>query len=266
MASAASSSVNHWPETKCAKAFWSQQQLLPYRHLLRDTVEWLDPQAGERWLDLGCGSGQLTRAIWEKCAGSLGELVALDCCDVNQRSIDRLQATLQPTPVDQLRFCHADFSQGLARWDQDQVDGVVSGLAIQYAECFSPERACWTTDAYDRLLAEVCRVLRPEGRFIFSVNVPNPSWTWVALYAVPGVLQASGMTRFLKNCFRMWKYGFWLKREARRGRFHYLPIETVSAKLKQAGFTAIEHRLSFAGQAYIVRCRKPARESHRQAA
>jgi ubiquinone/menaquinone biosynthesis C-methylase UbiE len=254
---ASTASVNHWPESKCAKAFWSQQQLLPYRRLLTDTCNWLDPQPGERWLDLGSGSGQLTRALWEKSGGTLAELVALDCAQANERSVRQLHATLQPAPGDRLRFCHADFSAGLAAWQQDQLDGITSGLAIQYAEYFCEKRGCWTTDAYDRLLAEVYRVLRPGGRFVFSVNVPNPSWTLVALYALPGLLFAPQLTRFLKNCLRMWSYGCWLKREANRGRFHYLSVDQVLTKLTQVGFTAIEHRRSFAWQAYIFRCRKP---------
>src|SRR5215470_6093405 len=68
---------NHWPDSACARAFWGQQELPPYRRLLADTTAWLDPRPGERWLDLGCGSGQLTRAIWEKSGGRVSEIVAL---------------------------------------------------------------------------------------------------------------------------------------------------------------------------------------------
>jgi hypothetical protein len=55
----------------------------------------------------------------------------------------------------------------------------------------------------------------------------------------------------------MLRYGSWLKREARRGRFHYLPVEDIARKLAAAGFTAVEHRLSYAGQAFLLRCRRP---------
>jgi SAM-dependent methyltransferase len=257
MASATSASVNHWPESRCAKAFWSQQELLPYRQLLADTRDWLDPQPGECWLDLGSGSGKLTQVIWEKSGGALAELVALDCALANLRSVQKLRAALRPRPGDRLRFLHADFSEGLAVWGPGRFDGVASGLAIQYAEHYCEQRGCWTADAYDRLLAEVHRVLRPGGRFIFSVNVPDPSWGRVALSALPGMLVAPKRVRFFKNCLRMWSYGYWLKREARRGRFHYLPVEAIAARLAAAGLTAIEYRLSFAGQAYVIRCRKP---------
>ena len=54
----------------------------------------------------------------------------------------------------------------------------------------------------------------------------------------------------------MWRYGGWLKREARRGRFLYLPLPIVLEKLTEAGFVNIEYRLSYARQAYLFRCHK----------
>ena len=44
---------NYWPEDKCAKAFWSQQEIRPYRRLLRDTLlqVWDDPDVSERARD-----------------------------------------------------------------------------------------------------------------------------------------------------------------------------------------------------------------------
>jgi SAM-dependent methyltransferase len=249
---------NFWPDRKCARAFWGQQHLPPYRKLLADTSAWLDPRSGEHWLDLGCGSGQLTRAVWEASGGSVAEVVAMDCAATDERSIAKLQNLVQPTPAPgQLRFVHGDFSQGLGNWGDSCFDGVVSGLAIQYAESYSDERGCWTTDAYDHLLREVFRVLRGGGRFVFSVNVPEPGWYRIALAAFHGFFTARRPRRYVRNAWRMLRYGAWLKQEARRGRFHYLPAAIVIQKLTAAGFFAIEHRLTFSGQAYLFRCRRP---------
>src|SRR5271165_1963518 len=97
--------VNHWPDDACARAFWSQSELPPYRRLLADTVAWLDPAPGERWLDLGCGGGQLTRALWEKSGGTLAEVVALDCAAANDKAIAKLRSQLQPsTASERVRF------------------------------------------------------------------------------------------------------------------------------------------------------------------
>jgi ubiquinone/menaquinone biosynthesis C-methylase UbiE len=248
---------NHWPDAKCARAFWSQQEVRPYRRLLADTVAWAAPAAGETWLDLGCGSGPLTRAIWERTGGSVAGVVGLDCAAVNEQAYARLRATLAPPPPgDRVRFVCHDFSDGLGLFPDGAFDHAVSGLSITYAESYSEAEGRWTTDAYDTILSEVRRVIRPGGRFVFSANVPEPSWLRVAATSLGSVFGSERPLRFLKRSLRMLRYGSWLKREARAGRFHYLPAEVVTAKLRAAGFEHIEHRLSFARQAYIFRCYK----------
>lgn len=255
--SAASNDVNFWFDRRCAKAFWSQRELPPYKELLEHTVAWLEPAPQQRWLDLGCGSGQLTRRLWESSGGTLAGVVATDCAAVNVQSIARISAEVQPPPgPGVLTFQHSDFSAGLRDFADGAFHGAVSGLAIHYAQHFSAEQGRWTTQAYDHLLAEVARVLRPGGRFVFSVCVPKPAWLRVALYGVPGFFLTGRPIRYVRDSYRMWLYGRWLQREAARGRFHYLPADVVTAKLQAAGFARVEHRLSFAKQAFLFRAWK----------
>jgi ubiquinone/menaquinone biosynthesis C-methylase UbiE len=249
--------VNYWPDAKCARAFWGQHELPPYRRLLADTVEWADPGPGERWLDLGCGGGAITRAIWERTAGAVAEVVGTDCAAANADAYARLRDTLTPPPGERVSFVRHDFSEGLGPFADGSFDHAVSGLSISYAESADPVTGEWTTAAYDRLLAEVCRVIRPGGRFVFSVNVPEPSWGKVAWHSLAAAVRSDRPLRYLKRSWRMLRYGRWLKREARAGRFHYLPAETVTAKLSAAGFGRIDHRLSYCDQAYIFRAVKP---------
>lgn len=249
--------ANYWPDTRCAKAFWSQHELPPYQELLRDTSAWLEPGIAQRWLDLGCGSGQLSRVLWEKSLGKVEAVVGVDVADVNEQAYARLRALVQPTPTPMcLRFLARDFSQGFADWPGDQFDGVVSGLALQYAESSSEDGVGWTESAYDRVLAEIYRLMKPGGVLVFSVNVPDPAWSTVALHSVTAALRKTQPLRYLKNAYRMWSYGNWLTRESRRGRFHYLPLDVILDKLLALGFIDIENRLSYAGQAYLIRCRK----------
>jgi SAM-dependent methyltransferase len=253
----ASLPVNWWRDDKCAKAFWSQQELPPYRELLDATAAWLRPEQAERWLDLGCGGGRLTRALWEASGGTVAEVVGMDCAAINAQAYQRLRETLQPPPGERVRFVRGDFGGGLPWAEDASLDGVVSGLALQYAEAYNETEQRWTTDSYDRVLAEVLRVLRPGGRFVFSVNVPEPAWGRVAVDAIRGVWTTPKKLRYLQKAWRMWRYGGWLTREARAGRFHYLPLSVVLGKLEAVGFRDVEHRLSYAGQAYLFRCRKP---------
>ena len=95
---------NYWPDAKCAKAFWSQQEVRPYRRLLADTLDWAAPASGEKWLDLGCGSGPLSAGLWERSGGKVAEVIGLDCAAVNEQAYANLRATLAPPPGDRVRF------------------------------------------------------------------------------------------------------------------------------------------------------------------
>ena len=251
--------VNFWFDKRCARAFWSQCELPPYRELLAHTTEWMAPNRGERWLDLGCGSGQLTRAIWDHSEGQVASVVAVDCAAANDDAISLLRETLTPRPTpERVSFRQVDFSNGLPAFADGTFDGIVSGLSIQYAQHYNADEGRWTTQAYDGILAEARRVLRPGGRFVFSVNVPDPGWLRVAFHGIPGFFRTSEPLKFFRNSMRMLRYGTWLKQEAVKGRFHYLPADAIRAKLAAAGFGRIEHRVSYARQAFLFRAYRPA--------
>lgn len=248
-------SVNYWPDNRCAKAFWGQHNLPPYQRLLADTTDRLSPKPGDRWLDLGCGRGMLTRAVWEQSHGRVYEIVGLDIAPANAEAYEKLQQSLQPQPDGgQIKFVAADFSEGLRQFRDNTFHGVVSGLALTYAESYDEANNCWTSDAYDHVLSEVRRVLKPGGQFVFSVNVPDPNWARVAWDCLNGTFETRQPLRYLLKSWRIYRYGGWLKREARRGRFHYLPLETIRAKLLALGFGHVEGSLSFSGQAYVIGC------------
>jgi ubiquinone/menaquinone biosynthesis C-methylase UbiE len=249
---------NHWLDEQCAQAFWDQRLALPYQELLRDTSRWLDVQPGERWLDLGCGGGQLTALLWRQSGGQVGEVVALDCNPLNAQAIDKLRRHLDPPCGEQIRFIAGNFSDGLPQLDTAMFDGIVSGLAISYAESRDPHTGRYTDHAYNHLLAEMYRVLKPGGRVVFSVNVPHVQFwpiVWKSLRRAP---RLSKPGRTLLNIIKMQLVGRWLQREARRGRFHYLPLKEIERRLLRLGFDDIQACRSYAEQAYVIAARKEA--------
>lgn len=250
---------NYWLDRECAQAFWDQRLALPYQELLQDTARWLSIRPGERWLDLGCGCGQLTALLWQQSGGRIGEIVAMDCNAVNEEAIAKLRRKLAAagkTPP--LRFLAGNFSAGLPQFADGTFDGIVSGLAISYAESCDPQTGCYTDGAYNHLLAEMFRILKPGGRMVFSVNVPNVRFWPIFWKSLRLAFRISKPAKTLLNSLRMLAYGRWLQREARRGRFHYFPIAEIENRLRLVGFAEFRFCNSYAGQAYVIAASKAA--------
>lgn len=250
--------VNRWFQDDTAQAFWDQHRALPYRELLSDTIGWCQPGKGECWLDLGCGGGHLTANLWQASKGAVKQIEAADCAAINAEAIKKLSTRMQPLPTpDQISFSTVDFSKGLPQFKTEAYDGIVSGLAISYAESFDLQTQRFTDTAYTKLYHEMYRVLRPGGRLVFSVNVPNPDFWKIVWKSMGKGLKLGKPFRTIRNVLNMQKHGNWLKREAKRGRFHFVPLAGILQRLQQAGFVRWESKLSYADQAYVVRAWKP---------
>lgn len=260
--SVSSEDTNYWLDESNARAFWDQRQAVPYQELLQHTAQLMTPAAGERWLDLGCGRGELTAALWQRGNGQLAEIVAMDCAAVNAEPLARLQRKLNPPArPEQIRFMTGNFSDGLTQFADSSFDGIVSGLAISYAESIDPVTGQYTDSAYNHLLSEMYRILKPGGRLVFSVNVPQPDFWKVFWKSLSMAFRVSKPLKVLANTWKMQKTGAWLRKEARRGRFHYFKVEEIVARLQNAGFDNVSHRLSFAEQAYLLSCGKSSQAS-----
>ncbi len=101
-----------------------------------DVLSWLEPQRGERILDLGCGDGVLTHKIIATGATVVG-------CDASQSFVDTARES----------GLQVDLMDGQALIYDGEFDAVFSNAALH-----------WMLKAED-VIDGVRRALKPEGRF-----------------------------------------------------------------------------------------------------
>ncbi len=121
-----------------------------------ELLPWLDPQPGQRILDLGCGDGFLA----ERIAQSGAEVIGVDTSD------DMLSAA-------RARGIHARRINALAMPFESEFDAVFSNSVLQWIR--PPER----------VVQGIARALKPSGRFVTDLGaLGNLAAVLTALRAV----------------------------------------------------------------------------------
>ena len=108
-------------------------------------LDLMDPRAGQRWLDMGCGEGTLIRTLAKSGVRAVG-------CDLSPALAARA-AEAAPTVV--ARLPSLEFILDAS------VDGAAAVLVVEHIE----------DDAV--LLSEAARVVRPGGALVFVINHPT---------------------------------------------------------------------------------------------
>jgi SAM-dependent methyltransferase len=93
------------------------------RRVARDFVDWLAVPAGARWLDVGCGTGALTRAILDRAGPA-----AVDGVDPSDAFVRH--ASQELAGDSRARFQLADAQE--LPFERGSVDIVVSGLVLNF--------------------------------------------------------------------------------------------------------------------------------------
>jgi ubiquinone/menaquinone biosynthesis C-methylase UbiE len=119
-------------------------------------LELLDAQAGEKILELGCGTGHATISL----AGSVGEAGRVDALDLSPKMIRQAEANVHALELhDRVNFIVGDALKLNAA--DATYDAVFASFTIELFD----------SDEMSSILAEVRRVLRPGGRFaVVSVS------------------------------------------------------------------------------------------------
>ncbi len=200
-----------------------------------DLINLLDPQPGERVLDLGCGTGHLTAQIAERGA----EVVGVDA------SAAMIGQARQNYP--KLKFALADARK--LNFDEP-FDAVFSNAALH-----------WISEASD-VVAGVARTLKPGGRFVLEMGgkgnieqivkvleellpaAKNP-WYFPSAAEYAGLLEEQGFEISV-----LWTFPRWHRLEhPEKGLREWLEMfagtwfEGIPEKAKPSIITEIEKRL-----------------------
>ena len=119
-------------------------------------LEWCGDVTGQAVLDLGCGEGYMARKLLEKDAGRI------EGRDISLEMIENARGAVPSEDQGRIRFEVGDATELVGHAD-DAYDLVVAVFLFNYLDRAQTHAA----------MAEVARVLKPGGRFIFSV--PHPS-------------------------------------------------------------------------------------------
>lgn len=178
-----------------------------------------EPVAGLQVLDLGCGEGYCSRELRRRGAEKVLGI------DLSQGMIEaaRSQESQEGLDIQYEVGCATDLSQ----FGDRQLDLVVAVFLFNYL----------TTEQTQQCMAEVSRILRPGGRFIFSV--PHPAFPYMRQPEYPFYFQVDGAGYFSQRDRqfpgRIWKRdGSWLDVQ-----LVHKTLEDYFNALKAAGFNTM---------------------------
>ena len=239
---------NKWSDPWVAQAFKDQHYARPYKDMMIAFNRMLGEFPSGKWLDIGCGSGELTKLLLA-ASRDVSSVIGLDYNPENANIY------LSNTKGKKTSFQIGDVSKPL-EFESNSLDGIISGLCISYAESFDETTGQWTDIAYKAAYAEIHRILKPDGLFVFSLNIPNPNFAKILTDSWREVVFGGQFLQLLKNGIAMVSFSNWLKDCAKTRRFHYLPIEEITNILSSSGFKKISYELTYAKQAWVIKCQK----------
>lgn len=120
------------------------------------------PAAGQRWLEMGCGTGEFSRTIWESSRGKLAELASVDDRVEVFENYRRAMAGSAFPFEHRTRFLCCDYRVDLSLFPSKHFHRAIGGPSLLEG-----------TDGRVNL-AEILRVLRCGGIFVMAVRNTDP--------------------------------------------------------------------------------------------
>jgi len=238
------------PQRRDLQRFWARyfavydtlNEAPPYQHMVARTVELLSPATGDRILDAGAGTGNVSKVLAAHGARVTGidfSEPALERCRVKVPSAEfRLADLTQPLPLDTASF-----------------DKVACCLVLHFLD---PDRQAFAA-------GELCRVLKPGGRLAVTVFAPRLNPLSVYTASLRELARTTGVRRtatvaitYLFNTARILYYQWRMRRGEQTGQYRYFTDDALRRTLEGAGLRMESIEPSMAGQCWTACAIRPA--------
>ena len=220
-----------------------------YQNELKVINEFINPQKGQKWLDLGCGSLPVTELILEKSKGEV-EVIAGDIH--LEPAKKRLSELGNPSSV---KLQYIDLSQKLP-FPDNYFDGIVSSKVIPYILEFEGIRG---KDGLRGVFQEIYRILKPGGVLIWSYmqKMNNFKGILISIGYILNPYQWIKRKVFLP-LYAIKTMNFFKSTEEKtnKGIYHVFPQKEYSDLLTSIGFENLEWKESFGGMTLVNKAEK----------
>ena len=126
-----------------------------YSNVNKDLIDSLDIKSGLKIVDLGCGSGGISKIILEKLNRINSTNSSIIAVDFSEISLKEAKANLQSVSDSMITFVQSRYEEFSSKI-KDKVDLVVLCNAIHYL------------DDKELVIKDVMKILKPGGRFAFN--------------------------------------------------------------------------------------------------
>jgi ubiquinone/menaquinone biosynthesis C-methylase UbiE len=224
----------------------------PYKKLLKQIEDYIEPKPSERWLDLGTGSGAIIDLIWDKSKGKIKQVVALDLTDIMLEHLNSRLPNLDPQPREhQIKLVKHDLSNTLP-FEEHSFDGITASLVLTYIGKHGDHKGI---KALDAVLREVHRVLKPGGQFVWSTPKHKVNFSKVFLASWRDVFHPKKLYNLYYGPTIL-RYALKIQKKGKKGEYNFLPEDDHKLLLEKVGFSDTETAYSFAGQALVLKSTK----------
>ena len=224
----------------------------PYKELLSQIEKLLGKHLSGRWLDAGCGSGGILELLWRLSGGKIKEIIALDLTETMLAHARKKVGhfSFQPS-AGQISFLKHDLSNKLP-FDSDYFDGIIANLVLPYVVMHQGRQG---RAALSAVLAEIHRVLKPGGVFIWSSPVKGVKF-WKVFIASWRQILNPGKPMNLYYGPAILKHALRIQKKGREHLYNFLTESELLQAVSATGFCEPEIYLSFAKQAYVIKVYK----------